>query len=272
MSGSGSDLATTGDVIGIASFGHNRWYWRLLPSEVRRWLRARFGDVDATVKRGYSVWLAVGVVIAVPEIWAAVAKPPWPTISGTVGHLETRWNVVAIIVVAVIVVVAVHAVRIPFPAVRKQGPDGRDVAEQVDVGNVLTQADGRKLGRTAGGRLTRNPDVDKELPTLVYFVGALVGVISGSLLATSLSDNKWILGYVIYGLIAISCVIIPAALAYGPTPDAPFSGLFPTIADLQRRLHIVGIVILAGLVVLLIHLAFYPWPDVFRHHPGTGST
>jgi hypothetical protein len=31
------------------------------------------------------------------------------------------------------------------------------------------------------------------------------------------------------------------------------------------------LVLLAGLVILLIHLAFYPWPDVFRRHPTINS-
>jgi hypothetical protein len=33
------------------------------------------------------------------------------------------------------------------------------------------------------------------------------------------------------------------------------------LADLQCRLQFVAVVLLAGLVILLIHLAFYPWPD-----------
>src|SRR5579864_2847065 len=39
---------------------------------------------------GYAVWGAMGVVIAVPELWAAVGgkSVEWPTISGTVGYLE----------------------------------------------------------------------------------------------------------------------------------------------------------------------------------------
>jgi hypothetical protein len=226
---------------------------QLLPRQLREWIDERFGNVAAPVRRGYIVWLAVGTVIAVPEIWAAAAKPPWPTISGTVGHLETRWNVVAILVVAVIVVVAAHAIRMPI------------------AGGVGQPAHGHALGRTKGGRLTFHPDHDEELPSLAYLLNALACVIGGGLVAAALSDNKWILGYVIYGLIAVFCVIVPSALAVGPGPDAPFAGVFATLADLQRRLQFVGVVLLTGLVILLIHLAFYPWPDVFHHQPVTGS-
>jgi hypothetical protein len=230
------------------------WWWHLLPRFLSNWLEERFGDLAPPVRRGYGLWAAVGVVIAIPEIWAAVAKPPWPTISGTVGHLETRWNFVAVIVVAVLVVIAAHAVRIPL--------GGAD---------VVRQADGRRMGRTEGGRFTFYLDHDAELPPLAYLVVALACVIGGSFIAAALSDNKWILGYVIYGLIAVFCVIVPSALALTSAPDAPFAGVFPTIADLQRRMHFVAVVLLAGLVILLIHLAFYPWPDVFRHHPGVDS-
>jgi hypothetical protein len=231
--------------------------FELLPARIRSWVSARFDGVAAPVRRGYAVWAAVGVVVAVPEIWAAAAKPPWPTISGTVGHLEARWNVVAVIVVAVLVVVAANAVRMPL-------------AREADAAR-LRQADGRVLGRTRGGRFTPYPDRDEELSPLLYLPVALVCVAGGSFLAAALTDNKWALGYVLYGLIAVFCVVVPSALAVAPLPDVPFAGVFATLADLQRRVHVVALVLLAGLVVLLIHLAFYPWPDVFRHHPGIGS-
>ena len=222
---------------------------------MRRWLRERFANLDPTVRRGYELWAAVGAVIAIPEIWAAVARPPWPTISGTVGHLETRWNFVAVIVVAVLVVVAANAVRI----------------RMTDTETVVRQVDGQQLGRTPGGRLTPYPDRRGELPALGYFLVFVACVVIGSFIGATLSDNKWILGYVIYGLIATLCVIVPSILALTPARNAPFTGAFVTLADLQRRLHFVAVVLLAGLVILLIHLAFYPWPDVFRQHPGVDA-
>jgi hypothetical protein len=231
------------------------WLWRLLPIKVRRWLQKRFGDVTPPIRHGFGLWLAVGAVIAIPEIWAAAARPPWPTISGTVGHLETRWNFVAVIVVAVLAIVAAHAIRIPI----------------TETGALVRQADGRALGRTPDGRLTLYPEVAAELSTFGYLGVALVCVIGGSFIASALSDNKWILGYVIYGLIAIFFIFVPSILALTPARNAPFAGVFATLADLQRRLHFVAVVLLAGLVILLIHLAFYPWPDVFRHHPGVGA-
>jgi len=248
--------ASTGE-LPAANFGSEsrpRW-WRFLPRKAQAWLLERFGDVTPPVRRGYGLWLTVGAVIAIPEIWAAVARPPWPTISGTVGHLELRWNFVAVIVVAVLVIVAAQAIRIPV----------------TDTNAVVRQADGRVLGRTQGGRLTYYPDREAELPAFGYLAVALVCVIGGSLIAAGLSDNKWILGYVIYGLIAVFCIFVPRVLALTPARNAPFAGVFATLADLQRRLHFVAVVLLAGLVILLIHLAFYPWPDMFSHHPGVDA-
>jgi hypothetical protein len=170
--------------------------------------------------------------------------------------LEERWPVVAIAVVSALVVIAVHAVRMPIFAW------GRPLAHQ---------ADGAALGRTKGGRVTRSPAATDELSPWLYFPLALICVVGGSVLASALSDNRWILGYVIYGLIALFGILLPSALAYGRTPDAPFAGLFPTIADLQLRLHFVGLILLTGLVVLLIHLAFYPWPDVSHGGPTPDS-
>ncbi len=65
------------------------------------------------LKLGYMVWALTGAVIAVPEIWAAVAGKSgvWPTISGTVGYLEYWHDWVAIVVLAVLIWSAFHAVR-----------------------------------------------------------------------------------------------------------------------------------------------------------------
>jgi hypothetical protein len=54
-------------------------------------------------------------------------------------------------------------------------------------------------------------------------------------------------------------------LAFWFARDVPFPTLFGTVADLERRWPPVALVILAGMVVLLVHLALYPWPDIFSH-------
>ncbi len=92
-------------------------------------------------------------------------------------------------------------------------------------------------------------------------------VIAGSVpagLASSAAHNKYLLGYVLYGLIAFFWVILPSTLAYGFAWDVPFPTIFWTIWKLEQRLHFVALVIVAGLAVLTIHLALYPWPDIIR--------
>ena len=101
---------------------------RGLIGSIRRFFSDRFSDVSPSEKWGYVVWAAMGVVIAVPEIWAAIAGSDflWPTISTTVGHLEDRWPVVALLPVALIVMSGYSVFRVP-PAstalqARSRGP------------------------------------------------------------------------------------------------------------------------------------------------------
>jgi hypothetical protein len=70
-------------------------------------------------KWGYLVWGPIALFIAVSEILAAVSRHlknaiPWPTISTTVGHLEREHHWIAVVVVAVIAVVAYHALTCPM--------------------------------------------------------------------------------------------------------------------------------------------------------------
>ena len=75
---------------------------------------------------GYRVWGPILAFIFVTEILAAASKTlkdaiPWPTISSTVGHLEARWPVVAVLVVGGIAMVAFHAVAAPSAPRTKGG-------------------------------------------------------------------------------------------------------------------------------------------------------
>ena len=232
---------------------------------IRRWWHAHFGGVTPSERWGYVVWGSVALIVAIPELGAAIwERGPWPTISGTIGHLEELWSPTAIFPVAVIVIAAAqvfHYAYAPTPA--------------------AADAD-----RTAGGRsVLRRPPAAPPVPApptgpgvwgYVYLGGAVAAVLVPSVLVAIFSRDttehtKWILGYVIYGLIALFCVVVPSILAYFFTTDVPFPTLFRTIADLQARVHAVGMVILAGLAILLIHLALYPWPAVFHHNPTPKS-
>ena len=56
-------------------------------------------------------------------------------------------------------------------------------------------------------------------------------------------------------------VIVPNIAAYWLKHDAPYTTLVVTISCLARRLTLAACLAAALLVILLIHLAFYPWPS-----------
>lgn len=191
---------------------------------------------------GYVVWGLTGAVIAVPEIWAAADSDhvPWPTISGTVGYLEYWHTWVAVIVIGVLVWAVFHAVKYS--------------------GGV---AGGK---RTPGGRLTRGAAKTDPMRTalaIVYYVLALGCAIAGPLIVRSVRpDDKYLLGEVLYGTIGFFGMVVPSVVAMVYRQDVPFPTLFWTIQRLEDRVRPVAIVFAAGITVLLIHLALYPWPSV----------
>lgn len=214
----------------------------------------RFAHIDRREVWGYIVWGAMALVIAIPEITAAVDhKVPWPTISGMTGHLEYRWSWVALIVVALIVFAAFHTVTYRWSL----------------PGDLAIPATQRKLRRTPAGRLTmaldKSSDGEKDELSTRWLLIAFAVVVVGGLLAARLNPHgKFFLGYVLYGLIAVVWIVIPNVLALWFAKDVAFPTLFRTVASLERRLHFVAVILLAGYVILLIHLALYPWPNIFH--------
>ena len=193
-------------------------------------------------RRGYWYWLPTIVLVLVIELLGALSKTfddkiPWPTISGTIGHLEKRWDWTAVIVVGSITMVAFHAIAYKGP-------------------------------RTETGR-ARRADEGKLVEWGWYnwlFVVAVTGVAIG--LAIAFDATKFEYGYVIYGVLAGVGLVAPGVLAFAFDRVVAFPTLFFTIAKLRRRLHFVAIVLVTGLAILAVHLAFYPWPDV-THESAT---
>ncbi len=214
-------------------------------------IRERFADPKTGERWGYLVWGTGALIILTAEIAAAAhLTRRWPTISATVGHLEYRWSWVALLVVAVIVFAAFHVLRYPLS---EPGP--------------VVQANRRTLGRTEQGRFTFAPERTKPRNALApaWLAAGAVIVVAGILPVWIINPaNKFIFGYILYGLLATCFVIVPSALAFFFAKDVPFAPLFRTIADLERRAHFAGVLILIGLAILLIHLALYPWPGVFH--------
>jgi hypothetical protein len=210
-------------------------------------LRARFRSASERELWGYGVWLSVGLVFGVPESWAGITSPPWPALSDTVGHLEQLWHPVRVIVVTLIVFAAFQAVTYPPGRAGESAPESKPAR-----------------GCTPCGRFARaGTGTASVVPVMVYFPVAIGVVAGGSILAAVAGGGMFVLGYVIYGLIAIFLVLIPNALAFWFAADVPFPTLYRTIANLERRWRPAAMVIVAGLVVLAFHLVFFPWPDIF---------
>jgi len=198
---------------------------------------------------GYIVWGSVALVIAIPEITAASGKVPWPTISGTVGHLEYLRSWVALIVVGVIVSAAYYSLR--PPGMRKS---------QEAAATKQT-----RLRRTRGERLTVRRATERELSPAWSLLPGLAAVVAGSVITALLKPHgMFLLGYVLYGLIAVFGIVLPSLLAFLAARDVPFPPLFRTIRFLEGRLHPATVLIAVGLAILLVHLALYPWPDIFH--------
>jgi hypothetical protein len=80
--------------------------------------------------------------------------------------------------------------------------------------------------------------------------------------------EKFQLGYTIYGTLGIFGILIPSILSFAYNRLVPFPTLFFTIDKLRARLHAVALILVVGLAILTIHLAFYPWPDI-THESAT---
>lgn len=193
---------------------------------------------------GYGVWLLTGLAIATPELWAIAGDPPWPTISATVAHLEARWAVAKIIVVALITSSAVQLLTYP-PTRSRQRLSG-----------------GRPRRRTQTGRLTKAVDTTpSEIAYAAsYFPLAALLIIAAAAATAAASTDTYVVGYVLYGLMALALLVVPNALAYRWAKEVPFPTLFRTLADLHARFQPALLIVCSGLAVLVVHIVAYPWP------------
>jgi hypothetical protein len=234
------------------------------PGGLRRWWTAHFGGIERREAWGYGVWGFFGLIVFVPEIWAAAwgDSAKWPTISATVGELEYWHTEVALAVVALLVLSAYSAFR--YPSLRT----GVLATHESSAGEDKAAVEGDPLlpSRTPmGGRLTTSSDPLREFGAGLYFATA-VGVIAlGTLIAALATDatEEHTVGRTLYGLTALFWIAIPTVLAWPKKwgRDVPFPTLFETMRSLERRLRVVALAVAAGLAILLIHLVLYPWPS-----------
>ena len=248
------------------------WLWmHLVPRRLRAFLSARFAETEPPEVWGYVVWGLVGIVIATPELAAATGGNgfPWRTISTTTGHLEDLWPTFAIVPVGLITILAYGALRFAY-----NPGDDRDVQLYYKHGPVGAEGLPERytgVARSEYGRPIRG-DVDlstgqiegrrRVIPIRWYFPVAVV-VIALSSFGAAEGNSPWYLEYVMYGLIFVFGIVIPNVLSYVHT-DLPFYNAVFTLRALDKRLHLFGYLIAAGLGILFVHLALYSWPDFGR--------
>jgi hypothetical protein len=189
-------------------------------------------------ENGYWFWGLMAVFVAIPELLAAFSSEvkadiPWPTVSNLIGKsLEREHHWVAAVIVGVITAVIVH---------------------------VFTRPSTLKCA----GRAVRSPgDVKRLAWGWQYIVLTAVATAAAGFVVSGMGGDKNAVGYAIYGTLALFGVVIPSALAYFWHRVLAIPTLFATLALLETRHRWVATVAISLLVVLMFHLALYPWPNL----------
>ena len=221
---------------------------------------------------GYFVWIGATCVIVIPELLAAFnVGLPFTTISTMTGHLERHYDWVELIVVAILVFVVFSLLKLSPRNTTKRNPD--------------------EPQRMASGRLTVSPAPPQKAKTAEKYdeenapAWFIIAAISSSLViaAGTWATDYWFddgsrfrSAYVLYGLLAFGWLVIPTLIVFFTKADAPFPTLFRTVESLQEWLGkrrwpmslgqslawAVGYVVVTGLVILLLHLTLYPYPNI----------
>jgi hypothetical protein len=198
------------------------------------------------------------------------------------GHLEFLWNPTELLVIAAIVFALFSSIRFP--------PATSAVEEEMPASEE--QANPLQPERTPGGRLTlpgaappvTPAEFDQGSAPRWFLVAAFIssaGVVLATLAAITWWDDErhFHPAYVLYGLLALLWLVIPSLIAFLAVKDPPFPTLFRTAANLEDWLRtrgwklgqrplgpllawLVSFIILWGLVVLLLHITLYPFPNI----------
>lgn len=212
---------------------------------------------------GYVVWGVALVLFAVPEIWAAAdSYQPWPTLSSTVGGIEKHHDWAAVIVVAVMVFGLLHATRLKPSAAAAPvaAPGTPEAALTAALKTAVNPA--RELLATPDGRLTQAETVT-YMGWITYYVVAIAAVAAGYLVPRLVaSSDKQLIGESLYGSMGLVLFVLPSWLSYRVGQVVPFPPLFETFRNIEARAKWLAVVVAAGLTILMIHLAFYPWTGI----------
>jgi hypothetical protein len=211
----------------------------------------------AETRAGYQFWGVVIGGILLVELAGALGgwldkhvgvRIPWTTISGMVGHLEDLWPTAAVVVVALIAPAAFYAL-VPSEA-EKPGPS-------------IRMGQRTRLGRWYVGPEPSKPPAHRYNAWLVFGLSAIVGVI-----AVLVFDDDFYRAYLIYGALFCFGILVPLLLVLALRREVAFPSLFVTIRELRSqhdwKAWLATTALSAGLAILVIHLAFYPWPDITK--------
>jgi hypothetical protein len=190
------------------------------------------------------------------------------------GHLERRYNLVELLVVALLVWVVYSTVRVP-PRTRS----GK--AKAASGPHPVRTAGGRLTVRAVPAKTTQTFD-DDTAPLFSIAAGAALTVIALASLATATwwddGQPHYHVGYVLYGLLGLLWIIVPSLVAYTFGNDVPFPTFYRTVANFEDWLAsrqwryslgptlawLTSYLILTGLVILLLHLTLYPFPNITK--------
>jgi hypothetical protein len=223
------------------------------------------------------VWGIGAGVILIPELIAAFGAGwlPFTTISKMTGHLERRQSVLELVVIALLVWVVYSIVRVP-PRTRS----GK--ARASSSPHPVRTSGGRLTLRAPAPRATQHFD-DDDAPRL--FVIAAAVALAGIALASLAVANWWDdgkphyhVGYVLYGLLGLLWIVVPSVLAVAVGKDIPFPTFYRTVTNLEDWLAsrkwkhslgptlawLISYLVLTGLVILLLHLTLYPFPNITK--------
>jgi len=208
------------------------WFWK---SWLGRWFVRRFAGATSEELHGYAFWGPVALAILVTELigtgWFG-SFDSWPTISTTVGHLHDLNSLWGLPVVGLLAIAAF------YPIAYETRPT----------------SEGKQELYLLRGRI----QVRYGWP-LVFALTALA-----TLIAHLLGADRFQLGYMLYGSLALFGIVVPLLLVRFRSRHVVFPTLFFTFKCLRDRFRWVAAGAIAGLAILVIHLALHPWPNLAR--------
>lgn len=239
--------------------------WDRLAGAAKLWWAGHFTGFSRREAWGYAIWLSFAAFILVPELLAAFWKDHWPfpTISATVAALEYDRPWIGLVVTGVIVGCAYSSFR--FPTTRTGVLRRRAWSRELS-GETLRGDDALPYRTPGGGRLTRSTNPVREISAGAYFFSsiAVILIATGVAIAATGGLDEYYVGRTFWGLSAFLLAVLPSGLAWWSKRwaiDVPFPTMFSTVRSFERRLRPVALLVIAGLVILLLHLVLYPWPS-----------